>query len=242
MKKDVFISCFAVFLLLFSYCSKKSPTEPETPTIRGNDGTIYKIKKIGEQIWMIENLRETKYRNGDPIPNVTSPTEWENLTTGARCYYRNDEDLVNSYGYLYNWAAVSDSRNIAPEGWHVPTDEDWKQLEMAIGMGESETNEDGYRGTYEGSNLAGQKSLWRAGKLTNNPGFGISGFAAIPGGYCVPKGYCYDLRECAYYWTATESDPDDDDVWYRAIYYNHEQVLRLEQDRQCGFSVRCVKD
>jgi len=79
-------------------------------------------------VWMAENLKTTKFRNGDPIPNVTDSIAWSNLTTGALCAYDNDEDSVITYGYLYNYYAIQDDRNIAPEGWHIPMNEDWKTL------------------------------------------------------------------------------------------------------------------
>jgi hypothetical protein len=88
------------------------------------DGNEYKTISIGTQTWMAENLKTTKYRNGDPIPNVTDDTEWGKLSTGAYCDYDNIPDNSAIYGKLYNWYAVDDSRNIAPTGWHVPTDKE----------------------------------------------------------------------------------------------------------------------
>ena len=92
------------------------------------DGNVYKSVKIGEQEWMAENLKVTRYRNGDAIPNEIDDSEWGSLTTGAFGTYENDESNASVYGYLYNWYAVNNSRGIASEGWHVPTDEDWKEI------------------------------------------------------------------------------------------------------------------
>ena len=113
---------------------------------RDVDGNIYKQVKIGNQTWMAENLKTTKYRDGTPIPLVTDSGTWENLSTGAYSYYYNDPDNVNfggdlnittlghaGYGNLYNWYAV-DTGKLAPEGWHVPTDDEIKELEMYLGM------------------------------------------------------------------------------------------------------------
>ncbi|MFQ5629021.1 MAG: fibrobacter succinogenes major paralogous domain-containing protein [bacterium] len=104
------------------------------------DGNSYRAVKIGDQWWMAENLRVTRYRNGDAIPNITDNKAWSQLTTGALCNYDNDPEKAAIYGLLYTWYAVIDSRGIAPEGWHVPSDEEWKQLEISLGMSESEAN------------------------------------------------------------------------------------------------------
>jgi len=97
-------------------------------TIIDIDGNVYRIVKIGNQWWMVENLKATHYRNGDAIPEVTDNTAWENLyvyPTGAYCNYENKTDYVDTYGRLYNWYAVNDSHNIAPAGWHIPSDGEW---------------------------------------------------------------------------------------------------------------------
>jgi len=112
------------------------------------DGNVYKTIIIGNQEWMAENLKVTHYCNGDAIPIVTSKLAWANRLTSA--LYPG-----GAKGNFYNWHAVNDSRNIAPEGWHVPTDEEWKELEMFIGMSQSEADKIDYRGTEEGGRLKG---------------------------------------------------------------------------------------
>ncbi|MDR9365980.1 MAG: FISUMP domain-containing protein, partial [Balneolaceae bacterium] len=114
------------------------------------DGNGYKTVTIGEQEWMAQNLRTTRYANGDEIPNVTDQEEWDNLTTGAWSYYDNDEIHNNLHGKLYNWYAVDDPLNICPGGWHVSTDEDWIEMEIFLGMPEEEAYDFiGYRGVDE---------------------------------------------------------------------------------------------
>ncbi len=103
------------------------------------DGNIYKTVKIGDQVWMAENLGVSRYRNGDPIPEVQDPEKWKSLKTGAWCYYKNDEEYGEIYGKLYNWHAVNDPRGLAPEGWHVPSDKEWMKLERYLGMSKEET-------------------------------------------------------------------------------------------------------
>ena len=99
------------------------------------------------------NLKTTKYRNGDVIYFVTDSATWGELSTAAYCYYDDIKTNSTDYGALYNWYAVNDSRNIAPAGWHVPTDDDWKELEMYLGMSQSEADDIDYRGTDEGGNV-----------------------------------------------------------------------------------------
>ena len=102
-------------------------------TVTDIDGNVYRTVKIGTQVWMAEKLKTTRYRNGDPIPNVTDNPQWISLKTGALCWYKNDEANKATYGSLYNWFAVADSRNIAPVGWHVPSDEEWTTLTTCLG-------------------------------------------------------------------------------------------------------------
>ena len=89
------------------------------------DGNVYRTVKIGKQWWMAENLKVTHYRNGDEIQHVTGYLEWKTLKSGAYCNYDNNPSYVPTYGRLYNWFAVDDSRNIAPQGWHVPSDSEY---------------------------------------------------------------------------------------------------------------------
>jgi uncharacterized protein (TIGR02145 family) len=206
------------------------------------DGTVYKTVKIGDQLWMAENLKARHYRNGDPIPNVTSNSDWQNLLTSAYCVFDNNESHADTYGYLYNWYAVDDSCKIAPAGWHVPSDEDWKQLEIYLGMSRSEADTGGYRGTNEGSKLAGNASLWEDvdGDLESNSEFGTSGFSALPGGYRSTSGNYYLLGKNAYFWSSTEATSTY--AWCRNLYFLYSDVYRWGNNKQCGFSVRCVRD
>lgn len=122
-----------VFLMLGNSCKKDNSINYLPTTVSDADGNVYHTIAIGPQIWMAENLKTTKFRNGDPIPNITDVTAWENLTSGAYCYYRNDIVNITTFGMLYNWYAVNDSRNIAPTGWHVPSDAEWSTLRSWLG-------------------------------------------------------------------------------------------------------------
>lgn len=213
-----------------------------TGTVTDIDGNVYKTIKIGSQWWMAENLNVAHYRNGDQIPNITDNFQWLKLSTGAFSNYDNDTDNTATYGKLYNWYAVYDSRNIAPVGWHVPTDEEWKQLEMYLGMNRSALDATGFRGTDEGSKLAGRASLWYRGKLKNNAAFEESGLSALPGGGRneVGKFGDLDLGHLAYFWSSSESS--DSYAWTRHLDCYHSDVGRHSYEKRSGFSVRCVRD
>jgi len=129
MKTIVLIIIVGCFLIAFNSCSKNLKTDNPITDIDGNN---YQTVTIGNQVWMAENLKTTKYRNGDPIPNVTSNTTWTGLTSGAYCWYKNDI-ANNTTGAIYNFYAVTDNRNIAPIGWHVPTFDDWNVLTAYFG-------------------------------------------------------------------------------------------------------------
>ena len=204
------------------------------------DGNAYTTVKIGDQWWMAENLKVTRYSNGDMIPKVTSNSEWANLIQGAYCAYDNDENNAETYGYLYNWDAVRDSRNIGPEGWHVPTDEEWKTLEKSLGMSQSEADYTGWRGTDEGSKLAGKTEQWEDGNLDGHSAFGKSGFIALPAGYREGNGYFFTLGHYAYFWSAT--DYYGINAWIRYLCYNYSGMYRFKYSKWFGFSVRLVRD
>jgi uncharacterized protein (TIGR02145 family) len=212
-----------------------------TGTVTDIDGNVYQTLVIGDQEWMVENLKVTHYRNGDPIPNVTDNDEWANANNGAYCVYANNESNVDTYGYLYNWYAVGDERGLAPEGWHVPTDDEIKQLEMYLGMSQSQADDSGWRGTNQGSQLAGNAALWSDGALENDPEFSSSGFNFLPGGYRSSfNGYFGNLGYAGYFWSVTESSTSL--AWSRELYYYSTQVNRYGSSKQSGFSVRCVRD
>ncbi len=210
------------------YKVRVTATEPTTGTMTGNDGTTYATVKIGDQWWMAENLKETKYRNGDDIPKVEDNSTWAGLSTGARCAYNNSESTANTYGYLYNWYAVDDDRNIAPSGWRVPTDAEWTTLTTYLG----------------GESVAGGKLKETGTTHWNSPNTGAtdeSGFSALPGGYrYFSSGVFYHLGYLAQFWSATESSTDH--AWNRYLDYHNSDVRRYNDTKRYGFSVRLVRD
>jgi uncharacterized protein (TIGR02145 family) len=185
--------------------------------------------RIGIQVWMTKNLNVSRYRNGDIIPEVQDPTEWANLTTGAWCYNNNNASIGRIYGKLYNWAAVTDPRGLAPIGWHVPTDTEWTTLTTYLG----------------GLSVAGGElkeagtSHWRAPNAAATNG---SRFAGIPGGYRDANGILFFLAGAnGYWWTSSESSAVN--AINRRILYDSGFAYRSNlYGKGSGFAVRCVRD
>jgi uncharacterized protein (TIGR02145 family) len=132
MKK--ILCLIATTFLILNSCSDSNSTNNNSDTsVKDIDGNSYQVVKICNSTWMKSNLMVSKYRNGDVIPQVSDPTQWANLTTGAWCYYTNDTANGPIYGKLYNWYAVIDSRGLAPIGWHVPSDLEFTTLSNCLG-------------------------------------------------------------------------------------------------------------
>jgi len=232
MKPIVLSACFLVALCFIV-------TSISAGTVTDIDGNVYQTVVIGAQEWMAENLKVTHYRNGDALPNVTAGNAWGALTTGAYCEYDNDVNNVATYGRLYNWYAMSDGRNIAPAGWHVPSDAEWKQLEMTLGMSQAQADSISWRGAPVGGKLkdAGV-THWRA---PNTGATNESGFSALPGGdRAYVFGIYYDMGSYAQFWSSTELNSGN--AWDRYLNYNFSYIYRYYHDKFSGFSVRCVSD
>lgn len=207
-------------------------------TVTDIDGNVYRTVKIGYQWWMAENLKVTNYRNGEAIPNVTNNTTWAGLSTAARCAYDNNETTADTYGYLYNWYAVDDSRTIAPVGWHVPSDEEWKELEVYLGMSQSQADSLGLRGTDEGGKIKETGTAhWQS---PNTGATNESGFSALPGGYRDTNDGYYYMDYTAHFWSSTENTSSF--AWYRILYNSNSGVRRNYRSKRYGRSVRCVRD
>ncbi|HKO81079.1 MAG TPA: fibrobacter succinogenes major paralogous domain-containing protein, partial [Chitinophagaceae bacterium] len=195
------------------------------------DGNSYATVLINGKQWMKENLNVTKYRNGDVIPEVTDMAEWDDLTTGAWCYYKNDTANGTEYGKLYNWYAVNDPRGLAPTGWHIPTDTEWTGLTTFLG----------------GTSAAGIKmralgDLWSTSAVlaTNQ-----AGFSAIPGGYgylthaYTPEDQPFNsLGDVAFWWSATSTNAN---AAYSLNVNLNNSVTRSAVLKKTALSVRCVR-
>lgn len=195
--------------------------------------------KICNQIWMGCNLDVEYYRNGDPIPEVTDPTKWDELVnskTGAWCYYNNDPAMGAIYGKLYNWYAVNDSRGLAPIGWHIPTNAEWTELENCLGGATVAGGKLKTTGTIENG-----KGLWF---MPNTGATNESGFSAVPGGYrrndLINKWIFGRIGMESYFWYSAEFDAIK--AWYRSIYSTSGTIFNGNDSKNYGFSVRCIKD
>jgi len=205
------------------------------------DGNKYRTIKIGDQIWMAENLKVTHYRNGDKIATRHSNRKWKKLSSGGYAYYDNKQSNIETYGLLYNWYAINDNHKIAPKGWHLPTDDEWKELEMYLGMNQYEADERFKRGGNVCSILAGNAGLWVDGPLINDSEFGSSGFNALPGGERSYDGSVWTgMGTTGDFWSATEYNSLT--AWCRSLHYYDSGVDRRSLNKRYGLSVRLVKD
>ncbi len=221
-----YVRAFATNSAGTGYGNQVSFTTLQANTIADYDGNMYQVITIGTQTWMKENLKTTHYMNGDAISNISDNAQWSAQTSGACCSYTNNSANINTYGLLYNWYAVNDVRNIAPTGWHVPTDNDWQILSIYLG----------------GSNTAGDKlkesgtTHWATGNTGNNS----SGFTAFAGGYRTNTGSFGDMGNTAGFWTATLYTATNS--WSRSLVCTASFISRNSFIKSYGYSVRLVKD
>jgi uncharacterized protein (TIGR02145 family) len=213
-----------------------APVCPAT-TVEDKVGNEYNTVGIGTQCWMQENLKVTKYNNGDDIPDGTANISgWGALTTGARTEYvaLGVTGYVSTYGYLYNWYAATDSRKICPTGWHVPTDSDWNKLVKFIDSG-ADTSAFATPSTTAGTLMKKNDALW-----STNTGTNTSGFSALPGGFRSNYSAFNGIRSNAFLWSATEDF--NNTAWHHRLYTSSGDVYRSSLDKSFGASVRCLRD
>ena len=233
------------------------PDDPTPGKIYDIDGNEYKTVRIGNQEWMAENLRVTKYANGDAIPTGLSDNERQNTTSGAYAIYphgsieglNSDEEVVAAYGKLYNWYAVDDTSGLCPEGWSVPSDYDWTQLiDYLVDQGFPNSNVAGGAGNalkyclqvdspVEGCNTS-EHPRWDS----DNTHFGFDefGFSALPSGTRWLDGSFFFVGSSGYWWSATEFGGTP--AWSRYMSRFIGDVYRLNYGKRNGFSVRCIRD
>ena len=197
-------------------------------TIIDIDGNAYKTIVIGTQTWMAENLRVTRYSNGDSVPNVTDTSKWMNLLDGAYCNYNNTSslDTIATYGRLYNWYAATDSRNIAPKGWRVATGSDWNILFNYLGGDTTASNK-----IKEAGN-----AHWEDPYQSNNS----SGFTALPGGRRYLSLPCEDMGYFGIWWTASNYNETFAPFLY--LFYYDSNIWKGFNYKQNGYSIRCIKN
>ena len=229
-----------VLILLFGCGATDSSNDdynqdaiPETGTVADIDGNVYKTIKIGNQWWMAENLRSTKYSNGDTLALVTDNSAWATLNAPAYCWYQNDHNSYGSiYGALYNWYTVNalsnGSRSISPAGWHIPTNAEFLTLISNL----------------SGLSEAGGKMKEVGTTHWTSPNTGAtntSSFTGLPGGFrsYVDGSFQY-LGNFGHWWSNTESDTNE--AWNIGLFYLDSSVNNSTSVKKLGFSIRCVKD
>ena len=217
-------------------------------TVTDQEGNSYPYLTYGDQVWTVKNAEMVTYRDGTPIPQVTDATEWANLTTGAWCYYDNDP----SKGKLYNWYAVAGihdndentpNKELAPEGWHVPSDSEWTTLENHL-----IANGYNYDGTTTGNKIAkamASTTGWDSSTSDGDPGNNqfnnnSSGFNAVPEGDRYDNGSFNDEGRDAAYWSSTKSNINV--ARGRYLSSSNDNLNSNDYNLQPGFSVRFVRD
>jgi uncharacterized protein (TIGR02145 family) len=197
-------------------------------TMSDIDGNTYKTIEIGTQTWMAENLKVSKYRDGTSIPTGLDGTTWQAATTGAYSIYdddvlyNNDSATNTTYGKLYNWYAVVDSRNLCPVGWHVPSDAELTNLKNFIG------------GDPGGRKLISTSSLWTAPNYSTNE----SGFSGLPGGYRTINGTYQHVSNSGHLWSTTETTAPFSRLMNAGGSFSTSTIY----GKRSGLSVRCLKD
>lgn len=216
----------------------------DSGTVVDVDGNVYKTIRIGNQLWMAEDLKVKNYRNGTPIYKVqfqskSDTVQWITDSTGSYCDNTDNAGIV--IGKFYNWFALNNSAKIAPEGWHIPSDNEWKELEKHLGMNQTDADQVNWRGTHEGEKLKIESpkgwttygSVWS----TNESGFTAlaSGCRLFDGRKGTPG-----LNAAGFWWTS--SDNLEKEACYRYLDYKNANVFRSYCSMNYGFSVRCIKD
>jgi uncharacterized protein (TIGR02145 family) len=250
MKKLFKISVLELIVILVIIACKKEKSDNPTNSITtivfnpnvsygimtDQDSNVYKTVTIGTQTWMAENLRVTKYRNGEPIPNVTDNYAWVVLTTGAYCSYANraNKDEIATYGRLYNCYAIADSRNIAPTGWHVPSIAEWNTLTTYLDGNNGPGGKMKETGTTHW-NSPSDWEIWDA-YATNE-----SGFTALPSGFrYFLDGTFHNLGFTGFWWSSTAFSATE--AYNLSLSYNSGWCVGGDGTKQCGYSVRLLKD
>jgi uncharacterized protein (TIGR02145 family) len=224
-KISSYILLSGTLLILFVSCRKEDDKPPAPVT--DIEGNIYKTVKTGTQIWMAENLKATKYKDGTDIPLATDSRAWSNLTTPGFCWYNNDEaTFKDTYGALYNGYTIS-TGNLCPAGWHIPTREEWQLLRE-----------------FSGDTITGGGKLKEAGTdhwhTPNKGAENSSGFTALPAGIRYFEGTFSTILYYTGIWSATEIGATDE--WYLSLYFGDAIANMSYKSKNYGFSVRCLKD
>jgi uncharacterized protein (TIGR02145 family) len=212
-----------VFVLIL-FCT--ASTTLRAQTVKDIDGNSYHTTTIGKQVWMVENLKVIHYRNGVEIPNVGDHMKWSFLETGAYCDYDNSPLSNDVYGRLYNFYTI-ENKKLCPDGWHVPSDDEWTALSTYLGKNDS-----------IGAKLKATGTYYWSG--TNSEATNESGFTALPGGNRASNGAFAYIGGCGYWWSSTHFNKEDG--WGRYLFWNTNKLYRSNSSVGSAFSVRCLKN
>ena len=220
-------------LILFSISCIKDPLPNDQ--ITDIDGNVYHSVVIGTQEWLVENLRVTTLNDGTPINLVTANIEWPYQVASAYCWYYNIPNENGINGALYNWYTVNTGK-LCIDGWHVPSDGEWKTLEIYLGMSQNDAD----KLTWRGEGLATLLKATDYWYVLNGVG-DTYGFKAIPAGYRFFLNGNYEgYEQSAIWWTSTDYDPDR--AYFRNIITSESSIYRGSTIKTNGFSVRCIKN
>jgi uncharacterized protein (TIGR02145 family) len=231
MKSTIRILAFFLSILSTHSCNKENDSNKvDDSVIKDADGNIYTSVQIGTQVWTVENLKTTKYNNGEII-GTTSPATLNIGSESSPKYqwaYYGDEKQVATYGRLYTWFAATDNRKVCPKGWHLPSDTEWTTL---INYYMTDAAEPGNQLKEAGLNH------W----VTPNAGASnSSGFTALPGGWRYYGGAGEYIGYFAYWWTSTTETSNEAKYW--SMNYLHGGVVSNAMNKRYGLSIRCLKD
>ena len=248
----------SITLILIYGCGQDDPVSPgdngyEMGTVTDIDDNVYETVKIGEQWWMAENLRVTRYRNGDEMFTGIRDSIWQIAISGIYAVYQHTdvdniesaEEMLETYGALYNWYAVADERGLCPEGWRVPDDGEWKELEMYLGVSQQAVEKTGWRENDEGGKLKSTRTAPLHHPKWNNPNLGATnetGWSGLPGGFRDYSGEYNYIGSFGRWWTSSEHTPDGNYALFRSLGHNYSGISRFVVLKQHGFSVRCLKE
>ena len=212
----------AQFFLIFLLSGFIIPAKGQE-AVKDFDGNIYKTVMIGPRLWMAENLKVTHYRNGESIPDVKDPKQWNLLTEGARCDLNNDPVCTKAFGLIYNWYTTIDVRNVCPAGWHVPSEPEWIALVTFLA----------------GEDAASVKT---PGKIApNHTKVNEIMFKVLPEGF---RGYDGEFSGIGYggggWWSAASASQET--AYYHNVNYNTAGKTRMEGRKKYGYNIRCIKD
>lgn len=246
-----FILLTIIGLVLISInCCKKDNSVDTKNTIKDIEGNVYHTVTIGTQVWMSENLNVAKYRNGESIGTTTPltlPTQNSELRYKYEWVYYDNSSNSATYGRLYTWNVITDSRNVCPEGWHIPSNDEWITLEDYV-----KTQGYAWNGRSDSDDFAQSLASDTGWKPFTEPGcavgyndinkMNLTGFSALPGGIRDPGGLCFSGGAIGYFWTSTGSIDDSGSAYGRIIYYDNCYVRIYQIGKNSGLSVRCLKD